>query len=153
MVYQYLVNNVAYEYEALARIDEKGLIGPISYPYYNKWGLGSHEKYAPIILNKGTCSGIAHAFADICDSLGIKNSFVSGKTKLIDQKKQVYLQHIWNVIQLDNQKGHVDVTYAILNRDQGFDQECFFFLTNEELQEVGPHHAFDEEIVAKKKTM
>ena len=147
-LYHYLVNYLNYDYEVLERIDEQGNAGPVSHLFWNKWGLASHEKYAPIILGRGSCYGIASAFYDLCLVLNINCQMIEGLTKEIPSKK-VFLRHTWNVVEVDGELGHVDVTYGVLYRDKGFDKENFFFLDNNQLKDKGPHHNFDENKVAK----
>ncbi len=150
-LYQYFINNISYDYEVLDHVNENGYVNPVSHPYWNKWGIGSQEKYAPILLGKGSCAGIASAFNDLCVKLQIDCEKITGATKLINEEKGIYLQHTWNVVTLDEEKGQVDITYGIFNRDQGLDAMAFCFLDNESLKQIGPHHAFDEEKVQKQK--
>ncbi len=149
-LYQHLTDNLEYDYEVLNRVDENGYAGPNSYPIWNKWGLGSHEKYAPIILKKGSSSGFAAAFCELCVSLNINCEIIKGLTEEEPQTKTI-LKHFWNVVEIDGKKGHVDISAGIFNRDKGLNRDDFFFLNNEELKEKGPHHNFNEELVKTEK--
>ncbi len=146
MLYQYLVNRWSYDYEILERIDENGYAGPISHPFWNKWGLASHEKYAPLLIGSGSCSGIAAAIQELCQDLGINCEIIKGETVKIANSDN-YLKHSWNLVEIENEKKHLDITYGILNRDSGLNRNAFCLLTNEELKNVGPHHNFDDTIV------
>jgi len=148
-IYRYFVDNFEYDYQVFDNLTEYGYAQPISYPYWNKWGVGAHEKYAPIFFKKGICLGLAYAFMDICQKMEIPCEIINGETRLIDEKKQIYLKHSWNMVEVDGEKGHVDVTYGIFEHDKGNDSEKFFFLDNKNLKETGPHHNFDENKVVK----
>ncbi len=148
IVYQYLVNKIEYDYETLDSINEKGLVQPVSHLFWNKWGIGSHEKYTPIVLNRGISIGIAAAFQDICTMLKIDCDFVQGKTKQIGD---TVLKHTWNKVVIDEKKLNIDITYGIFNRDKNNDAMAFFLISDDELKKIGPHHDFEEQKVNLKK--
>ena len=148
IVYNYFIDNVQYDYEVLKTVDEKGTVSPISHPFWNKWGFGSHEKYTPLLVNRGVCFGIAAAFQDICSQMGIDCEMVHGKTVIIDEK-EVALNHTWNKVKIGDKELFVDATYGILNRDKELDEMAYFLIDQEQLETIGPHHDFAD---AKSKT-
>lgn len=143
-VYEYLVSSITYDREVLDSFTKDGLVHPVLHKTYNEWGLSGSEKYAPILLNKGICTGISEAFKDICDRLGIPCELISGKTIVIDEATQTRLGHTWNVVKIDGEVKHIDVRYGIKNRDEGKDIMDFFLVDTEKLKRNGPHNSIDE---------
>lgn len=56
-----------------------------------------------LLEGRAVCDGYAHAYGMLLSMAGIENRFVIGKGDGIE--------HIWNLVKLDNQWVHVDVTY------------------------------------------
>ena len=98
VIHDYLVRTVAYDDESIASAEETARHGEI----FNVLG--------PLLRKKAVCWGIACAFKLICDYCGIKCFVVIGKA-LKSEKDAA--GHAWNIVRLDNENYHVDVTWDI----------------------------------------
>ncbi|MBP1549423.1 MAG: hypothetical protein J6A05_05405 [Oscillospiraceae bacterium] len=58
--------------------------------------------YGALVEKKALCEGYAKAFAYLCNLAGIENVIVTGET---------YVPHMWNMVKLDGNWYHVDVTW------------------------------------------
>lgn len=58
--------------------------------------------YGALVEKKALCEGYAKAFAYLCNLAGIENVLVTGET---------YVAHMWNMVKLDGNWYHVDVTW------------------------------------------
>ncbi|RZT02684.1 transglutaminase domain-containing protein [Cuneatibacter caecimuris] len=67
----------------------------------------SHTAYGALVLGTGVCDAYAYAFAMCMDSLGITNRIVTGTA----QNGESAQPHAWNMVQLDGEWYHVDVTW------------------------------------------
>ncbi|MBQ5318384.1 MAG: hypothetical protein J6K17_04765 [Oscillospiraceae bacterium] len=62
----------------------------------------SDTVYGALVENKALCEGYSKAFAYLCNLAGIENTIVTGET---------YVPHMWNMVKLDGNWYHVDVTW------------------------------------------
>jgi uncharacterized repeat protein (TIGR04076 family) len=62
----------------------------------------AHSPLGPLLWKKGVCEGISEAFAFLACSCGLKAATASGTLKRSN--------HRWNVVELDGERYHVDVT-------------------------------------------
>lgn len=89
-----LIKSVAYDYDALIKTD--------CYDAYSIVGA--------FLENKAVCEGIAKSFKLLCNEFGIKCIVVLGKAnKEGDFSGDDY--HAWNIVKVDNESYHVDVTW------------------------------------------
>ena len=58
--------------------------------------------YGALVEKKALCEGYAKAFSYLCNLAGIENVIVTGET---------YVPHMWNMVKLDGNWYHVDVTW------------------------------------------
>ena len=58
--------------------------------------------YGALVEKKALCEGYSKAFAYLCNLAGIENAIVTGET---------YVPHMWNMVKLDGNWYHVDVTW------------------------------------------
>lgn len=67
-----------------------------------------HLAYGPLVEKNGVCDGYAWAFKTLMDEAGIECSCVTGFLK-----DDMSLGHMWNLVKIDGQYYHVDVTTSI----------------------------------------
>lgn len=142
--YLWLVNNIKYEHALNFNVD-----GSVSTPLieiYNKWGIRVSDKYAPLLLGKTICSGIAPVVDDICIKLGIESQLIYGETRLLENGAR--LKHVWNVISIDGKNKHLDITYGIYNKEANMNPLDFFLVDDTYLREIGPHCNYDDAMFA-----
>ena len=60
-----------------------------------------HDPYALLMEKKGVCEAYALAFGAVLNVLGIPNEYVLSKT----------MNHAWNMVQVDGEWYHIDVTW------------------------------------------
>ena len=58
--------------------------------------------YGALVKKKALCEGYAKAFSYLCNLAGIENVIVTGET---------YVQHMWNMVKINGNWYHVDVTW------------------------------------------
>lgn len=81
--------------------------------------------YGALVDGKAVCEGYAKAFAYLCDRVGIENLIVTGKTDA---------NHMWNMVKIDGEWYHIDVTQDDPNRDLLNDLILYeYFLANDKL--------------------
>jgi transglutaminase/protease-like cytokinesis protein 3 len=108
LLYEWFINNTKYDSDILNNRNELGLYTNILYNY-NGYEFYSNEKYAPILLHKGTCVSFSKAFKDICDELNIECRVVSSKDSDATCFKSE--AHSWNEVVLDGNVYTVDLTF------------------------------------------
>ena len=112
MLYNYFCNTMEYDLHGTA--DERGNVKYYKYPFknYKNWKISQENKYPALICNKGVCMTFSEAFADLSNKLGIPCRRVSGFTTMA---------HSWNIVLINNEIKHIDVAFAIMNKNkQGF---------------------------------
>ncbi|MBO4798287.1 MAG: hypothetical protein J5494_05915, partial [Candidatus Methanomethylophilaceae archaeon] len=93
------VRNCTTRYEAETAIHDF-LTGSVTYDKSD--GELCYSPIGPLLFHKGVCEGISEAFCFLANSCGLKASMTSGKIKGAN--------HRWNIIELDNERYHLDVT-------------------------------------------
>lgn len=99
IIHDFLVKTIKYDYEA-----ENSDIPQI------------HEAYnviGALLKRRAVCWGIACAFKLLCDYCQVKSLVVVGDTK----PKESEAGHAWNMVKLDGETYHVDVTWDIKEKD------------------------------------
>lgn len=96
-----------------------------TYTYYGANG---------VLLNgTGVCASYTSAYAMLLDYAGIENSREYGD------------DHVWNMIKLDGEWYHIDVTWD----DDGSEAEyTYFCVTNEEIEQSSNHECYEKEHIA-----
>ena len=84
----------------------------------------SHSLIGPLLFNKGVCEGIADAYTYLLGCMGIKSASVWGT---LTQNPEY---HAWNVVYLDHEWYHVDVTWDLCE-DSFISPPHFFFALND----------------------
>lgn len=143
--YLWLVNNIEYVHGLDFNVD-----GTVSTPLieiYNKWGIRVSDKYAPLLLGKTICAGIAPVVNDICIKLGIESQLIYGETRVLENGAR--LKHVWNVISINGNNKHLDITYGIYNKEKNMNPLDFFLVDDNNLKQIGPHCNYDNTLFTK----
>jgi stress response protein SCP2 len=93
-LHDYLVKNVAYDYDSLS------LQNPPQEIY---------SAYGAFINNKAVCSGYANAMKMLLDKCSIDCLIVTGDSKI--PYRDLSVGHAWNIVKINNKFYHLDVTW------------------------------------------
>ena len=80
-----------------------------SVDYKNDGSISAHSILSPFLSKYGVCDGFANVFKFMLDLLHIPAIIVSGQAK--SHAQSGYGPHAWNMIEIDRQWTHVDVTF------------------------------------------
>ena len=92
--------------------------------------------YGVLVDHKGVCQGYAEAYSVALDRLGIEN-YLEFSTELC---------HIWNIVVLDGEPYHVDITWddpIYGDFHEGYVEHTNFLVSSEKFINVGEHFAQD----------
>lgn len=89
--------------EARVRSIHDYLINQTVYNTKEERALEDHCPYGPLIEGKGVCDGYTRAAGMLLDAAGIENYYVDGSAG--------GEEHSWNIVKLDGQYYHLDVTW------------------------------------------
>ncbi len=95
---------------------------------YEKFG---DTAYSVFIDGKAICEGYSRAFKMLLDASGIYNYLVIGKTKNEDGKME---GHMWNVVSVDGELYHIDVTWDDSDGELGEKTNLYFNLTDADIR-------------------
>lgn len=99
----------------------------VSHITYTDGIYGNSYAYNAIINGTAVCSGYTEAFKTFMDFLGIENITVSGTAK--DEK------HIWNMVCLDGEWYHIDVTWDDpVNGYDDYIEHAYFNITDNDIR-------------------
>ena len=152
-LYEYLVNEMDYDYECLDRNTSEGTVYPsvfidnenVPAAYRNIGTTADCE--SSFLHKKALCAAISKIFNSLCKKAGIKCEFCEGKTAVIDESNGIRRQHVWNIVEDEyGRRSHVDVTYGIFVKDNHKFKNCrdrkiedFCMVSDEDLILRGPH--------------
>ena len=152
--YLWLVNNV--KFDSSHEYNSDGTASAVYYAVYNNWKISNGDKYAPLLVGKGICAGIAPVMNDICKKLNIEYQQLFGNTREIvdNDGNQIgaCVAHTWNAVNLDGTYKHLDVVYGIYSKNEGKDPLKYFMIDDESFKKMAPHHNYDESIFSNKKS-
>ena len=123
--HDYVINNSSYD-EDRARNIEKGNTETNAY--------NSHKANGPLLEGKSLCSGYSDAMKLYLDELNIPNYKIAND------------EHIWNLIYIDGQWLHLDLTWndPVTSDGSNLLLHKFFLVTTTELSELDQtNHSFD----------
>lgn len=81
--------------------------------------------YGALVDGKAVCEGYARAFKYLCDMVGIPCELVIGTTDI---------EHMWNLVQIDGEWYHIDVTWDDpKNKDGDYISYSYFNLSDEQI--------------------
>lgn len=87
--------------------------------------------YSMLKYKKGTCQGYAYLYSALLSAVGVENDFAYS-----DQ-----IMHIWNLVKIDGEWYHVDVTWDDTKNIFGYTAHRNFLCSDSEIAELG-HTAF-----------
>ena len=95
----------------------------------------SNTAYGVLIEGYGTCNGYADAMSIFLNKLNIINYKISNE------------EHIWNLVYLDGNWYHLDLTWDDPISDMNINRDTYFLITTETLEKLNDGtHKFDKEI-------
>ena len=128
VIHDYLVRTITYDHESISANENEVQNREI----YNVLG--------PLLRKKAVCWGIACAFKLICDYCRIKCFVILGKAL---QNNPGDSGHAWNIVRLDDENYHVDVTWDL--KKKGDISFIYDYLNlNDHLIKL--NHTWDDEI-------
>ncbi|MEK6153856.1 transglutaminase domain-containing protein [Flavobacteriaceae bacterium 3-367] len=98
-----------------------------------------NNKLSERVISKGVavCEGYSVLFREVCQDLGIKSKVAQGASKTIvkDIGKRFYIDHAWNIVEIDGNSYLVDVTWGAGTYGPDFQKELdnAFYLTPPEV--------------------
>lgn len=105
------------------------------YEDINTIPLIKHTAYGALVQNEAVCDGYAKAFSLLLEQVGIESTIISGKTGNI--------AHAWNVVKLDNEWYHVDVTSdTVEDNNKQYLMHKYFNITDKEIKQT---HSIDDD--------
>ena len=113
------------QYDTISRVDVE-----------NKIDERRRDAYGMLIDGIGVCQGYTLAYRLLLDRVGIKSGTVTSDS----------MNHVWNLIQIDGNWYHVDVTWDDPTEDRiGQSQHVYFCLSEDKLKDTnkGAHNAPD----------
>lgn len=128
IIHDYIINHTVYDQEHAEKF-KNGEDITIS---------TSNTAYGPLFTGKAVCGGYTDTMALFLDKMGIPNYKISSET------------HIWNLVYIDGEWKHLDLTWddpVVNNGTIHTLQHNFFLISTEELEkEDKTEHTFDKTI-------
>lgn len=125
--HDYIINNSVYDEERAAQIENGN---------DKNYKHNSHKANGPLLEGTALCSGYSDAMKIFLDELGIKNYKISTKN------------HIWNLVYLNNQWLHLDLTWddPVTSDKSNVLLHKFFLINTDELLKLDTtNHDFNKE--------
>lgn len=114
-IHDYLIKTAIYDYDATENLNFNG---------------ESFNALGPLLHKKGVCWGFSCAFKLLCDSCGIKCFVILGQV----ERNGVDEEHAWNVVKINDDCYHVDVTWDLNDKFQTNDNHEYFNLDDKTMQ-------------------
>lgn len=89
----------------------------------------SHTILAPLLQNRAVCEGFSKVYCYLLSQVGIKAIIVNGYAN--NPQMQKYEKHSWNMINIDNNWCHVDVTFDTTINENQIQRYDYFCIPNE----------------------
>lgn len=152
-IFNYLVNEMDYDYECLDRNTGDGHVIPTVFndnesvpEIYRNVG-DTSQPISAFLHRKALCTAISKIANNFFHEAGIKSETVHGKTAVVDEEKGIRRGHVWNAVEdEDGRRSNVDITYGIFVRDnhefehsEGRRIDDFCMVSDEDLVKIGPH--------------
>ena len=137
MLFDYLTSDdMKYDLRQTSTDGRRSIGFTYEFPPYKNWGIDNSTKYAVILNHSGVCRSYSEAFKDICNKMDIPSEIATGYTGM---------DHAWNVVMENGVLKHIDIAYAIMNKNRQ-DKQNYFMKTYEELQEIAGRRTMDTSI-------
>lgn len=127
-IHDYIINNTKYD-EERANIVKSGTYDTLLH--------SSNTAYGALFNGKAICGGYTDTMALFLDKLGFKNYKISTNS------------HIWNVVYINGDWKHLDLTWddPVTNTDEDILEYNFFLISDEELENKNTsQHNYDKSI-------
>lgn len=114
----------------------------VSYYYFentNEIPTTCHTIEGAFLENLAVCDGLAKAYQILLNNIDLESIIVSGKLEGVP--------HAWNMVKLENEWYHVDITSAKAIKEQDIVIHSYFNITTEYIKKT---HEIDEETVIPK---
>ncbi|HHW31990.1 MAG TPA: hypothetical protein GXX20_10025 [Clostridiaceae bacterium] len=120
-IHDYIINNARYDTA-----------------YFNKKNISpeSYSAYGILVLGKGVCEGYSEAMKLIMDRLGIECIIVTGKSR--------NQNHAWNIINIEGNYYHLDLTWDDPVTNDGSDELTYDYFNVTDL-ELSKDHSWDKD--------
>lgn len=127
-VHDYIINHTVYDQEHADQFKNNGDMTIST----------SNTAYGPLFTGRAVCGGYTDAMALFLDKMGIPNYKISSDT------------HIWNLVYIDGEWKHLDLTWddpVVNNGSINTLQHTYFLISTEDLEkEDKTEHTFDKSI-------
>ncbi|MBR5498034.1 MAG: hypothetical protein IKV76_08660 [Clostridia bacterium] len=101
----------------------------------------SSNAYGCLIEKKAVCSGYSRAAMILLKKAGIESTVISGTGITAENEK---ISHMWNIVWLNNEPYHLDVTWDDpVSQSEGFISHLFFNLTDKNISTDHIDHSFN----------
>ena len=95
-----------------------------------------------LVMKRAVCEGYAKAFKMLCDQNGLPSIVVTGTAKAHDKPYEEL--HAWNIVRLNKECYHVDVTWDSTIRTGTERRDDYFNLTD---NDIGKNHIWDRTLL------
>lgn len=127
-VHDYIINNTKYDEERATAV-KTGNYDSLLHP--------SNTAYGTLFNGKAICGGYTDTMALFLDKLGFKNYKISTN------------KHIWNIVFINGEWRHIDLTWddPVVNTGEDVLEHTFFLLSDDELESKNTNqHNYDKTI-------
>lgn len=97
-----------------------------------------HSAWGALMDGKAVCEGISYAYAFLLNKMRIPCGIVNGDCSLMGGA------HAWNLLKLDGDYYHVDVTWGLTSDQGSRDNFNYFMLTDDE---ISCNHSWDKKYI------
>lgn len=112
---------------------------------YDKSGNFSHNVYGALVDKKAVCDGLSKAYMYLLSQLGIESRIVYGKS-------EEGIAHSWNIIKLDDEYYHVDLTWDMPQKNSDTIIYSNFCITDDDVKKkrkiYSPYNDINDSIYA-----
>lgn len=116
------------------------LVANVNYEYVDKSYHKSHSAVGALLHGRAVCEGYAMAFKLLCDAADISCLILYGKATNSEGTED----HAWNIVKLNEECYHIDVTWDGCIRTDTFINHNCFNLTDDE---IGQDHKWDRQLL------
>lgn len=128
VIHDYIINNTVYDEERSKEIKD-GNLGEITH--------ASNTAYGPLFTGKAICGGYTDAMALFLDKMNIPNIKIASSN------------HIWNVVYIDGEWKHLDLTWddPVVNTGENILTYNYYLISTKELEEKQDNqHNYNKDI-------
>lgn len=131
-IHDYIINTTVYDSEKADNLNNENYVAKYK----------SQTAYGPLLQGFGICGGYSDAMALFLDKMGIPNYKISSDN------------HVWNLVYLDNEWLHLDLTWddPVVNTKENLLLHNFFLITSDELAKKNTgQHNYDKNVFVEAK--